>query len=154
MDFCPSVSLPCQLVAVESVLALEPADIRQWRFQLDGHQHPARALLPPSDDPLCLSGYGSMLLIGPGLRHRLAHGLEEPADEAAPAPPRILFLILARLLLLLFRGGRLHLGGVSGRRRALWGRRERGSGGEQGRRVTSGGKEREGDRKRGVGMEG
>lgn len=87
-------------------------------------------------------------MLGLSLRHHLAHGLEQPAGEPAPAPPRILFLILARLLLLLFRGGCLHLGGVGGRHGALWGRRERGSGGEQGRRVTSGGKEREGKRER------
>lgn len=64
-------------------------------LQLDGHQHPICTLAPSSPHPLCLSDYGSLLLLRLGLRHRLAHGLEQPAGEPAPAPPRILFLILA-----------------------------------------------------------
>lgn len=89
------------------------------QLQLDGHQHPARAVRPSSSPHLlCLSDYSSLLRrLGPG--RRLTHGLEQPAGEPAPAPPRILFLILARLLLLLFRGGRLHLGGFGGRHGAL-----------------------------------
>lgn len=65
------------------------------QLQLDGHQHPARAVLPSSPHLLCLSDYSSLLLLGLGLRHRLAHGLEQSAGEPAPALPRILFLILA-----------------------------------------------------------
>lgn len=64
------------------------------QLQLNGHQHPTRAIHPSSPHLLCLSDYSSLLL-GLGLRHRLAHGLEQPAGEPAPAPPRILFLILA-----------------------------------------------------------
>lgn len=71
-------------------------------------------------------------LLGLGLRHRLTHGLEQPSGKPAPAPPRILFLILAWLLLLLFWCARLHLGGVGGSCRGLWGRRERGFGENRG----------------------
>lgn len=82
---------PCPSLAAGLLLP-----IRAGQLQLDGHQHPPRAVLPSSPLLLCLSDYGSLqLLLGLGLRHRLANGLEQPAGEPAPAPPRILFLILA-----------------------------------------------------------
>lgn len=74
-----------------SLAARHLLPISAHHLQLDGHQHPARALLPSAPHPLCFSDYGLL----PGLRRRLARGLEQPADEPAPAPPRILFLILA-----------------------------------------------------------
>lgn len=107
-------------------------------LQLDGHEHSTRLFglrrrplpclglphrpLPPLCHPVP----------GPGLG--LEGGLEQTTKEPAPARSRILFLILAGLLLLLFRRGGLHLGGFGGRRGALWGSGERR--GEQGRRVT------------------
>lgn len=111
------------------------------QLQLNGHQYTARAVHPSYPQLLCFSDYG--LLLPPLLRLGLhqVYGLKQPAGKPAPALLRILFLILAWLLFLLFWNGWLHLGGVSGRHRALWGRRKRGLGGKQGRRVTSGGKE-------------
>lgn len=111
------------------------------QLQLNGHQYTARAVHPSYPQLLCFSDYG--LLLPPLLRLGLhqVYGMKQPAGKPAPALLRILFLILAWLLFLLFRNGWLHLGGVSGRHRALWGRRKRGLGGKQGRRVTSGGKE-------------
>lgn len=116
---------PCPSFTAGALLTISASQL-----QLDGHQYPTRALLSSSPRPLCFSDYGSLLLLGLGLPHRLAYGLEQPVSEPAPAPPRILFLILAWLLLLLFRGGRLHLGGVGGRHRALWGEEGEGNWGE------------------------
>lgn len=70
--------------------------ISAGQLQLNGHQNSA-LLRPTSPNPVCLPDYGLLLLLllGLGLRHRLANGLEQPVGEPAPAPPRILFLILA-----------------------------------------------------------
>lgn len=87
---------PCPSFTAGALLTISASQL-----QLDGHQYPTRALLSTSSPhPLCFSDYGSLLLLlllllGLGLPHRLAYGLEQPVSEPAPAPPRILFLILA-----------------------------------------------------------
>lgn len=111
----PPLSLPCLLIGelfecklvgeageealrfghtYRSLATRPPLPIFAGQLQIDGHQHPSRAFHPSSPHLLCLSDYSSLLL-GRSLRQCLANGLEQSAGEPAPAPPRILFLILA-----------------------------------------------------------